>query len=123
MDVAEWTDVELAEVSRSFGVSREAILRRLLTFGRTTVEFYQATLRRYLEEWTQVRERLKAATKGEGIPRNMPQEALSSLGRPLVGMLLERYHQDRLSLSEVAGYLGLKVKHVGKLEQMMRGAR
>ncbi len=124
--VTEWTDVELTDIARAFGVSREAALRRLLTFGRTTPEFYQATRRRYLKEWEEnrQRERAKAAAEGkDGIPRNMPQEALSTLGRPLVGMLLERYHQDRLSLSEVAGFLGLKVKHVGKIEQMMRGAR
>ncbi|OAX53435.1 XRE family transcriptional regulator [Xanthomonas graminis] len=122
-DVTEWTDMELMEIAKSFGVSREAILRRLLTFRRTTLRFYQATRQRYIDEWIQFRERQKAAPKDKGIPRNMPQEALSSLGRPLVGMLLERYHQDRLSLSEVAGYLGLKVKHVGRIDQIMRGAR
>ncbi len=122
-DITEWTDMELGEIARSFGVSKEAILRRLLTFRRTSVRFYQATRQRYLDEWVQYRERQRATPKEKGIPRNMPQEALSSLGRPLVGMLLERYHQDHLSLSEVAGYLGLKVKHVGKIDQIMRGVR
>ncbi|WP_093535944.1 XRE family transcriptional regulator [Stenotrophomonas rhizophila] len=123
LDLMEWTDVELTEIAKSFGVSQEAVLRRLLTFRRTTARFYQVTRQRYLEEWVQFRERERAAPSDKGIPRNMPQEALSTLGRPLVGMLLERYHQEHLSLSEVAGYLGLKVKHVGKIDQMMRGAR
>ena len=116
-DVAEWTDMELVELAKSYGVSQEAILRRLMTFRRTTVRFYQATRQRYFEEWVKFRERQKALPKEKGIPRNMPQEALSTLGRPLVRMLLERYHQDRLSLSEVAGYLGLKVKHIGKVRR------
>lgn len=121
-DQSTWTDDELREIARSFGVSREVVLRRLLTHRRTSVAFYQETRARYLEEWDQFRTRQKAAAKPEGIPRNMPQEALGNLGRRFVGMVLERYHQDRLSLSEVAGYLGLKSKHIGKVEQMLRGA-
>jgi hypothetical protein len=33
-------------------------------------------------------------------------------------MLLDNYHQDRMTLSEVSGYLGLKVKHVPRLEEL-----
>ena len=32
-------------------------------------------------------------------------------------MLLDNYHQDRMTLSEISGYLGLKVKHFPKLEE------
>lgn len=120
-DQLTWTDDELREIAISFGVSREVVLRRLLAHRRTSVTFYQETRGRYLEEWDQFRARQKPAAKPEGIPRNMPQEALGNLGRPFIGMVLERYHQDHLSLSEVAGYLGLKSKHIGKVEQMMRG--
>jgi len=49
--------------------------------------------------------------------RNMPVETVSNLGRPLVRMLLGNYYQDRITLSEISGYLGLKVKHIPKLEQ------
>jgi hypothetical protein len=35
-------------------------------------------------------------------------------------MVLDNYHQDRLTLSEVSGYLGLKVKHVPRLEELLR---
>jgi Zn-dependent peptidase ImmA (M78 family)/transcriptional regulator with XRE-family HTH domain len=119
-DDMEWSDAELLDISKVFGVSREAVLRRLLTFKRTTKVFYQATRERYNDEWDQSRARQRAEAKAEGIPRNMPQEAVSDIGRPLISRLLERYHQDYLSLSEVAGYLGLKAKHVGKIEQMMR---
>jgi DNA-directed RNA polymerase specialized sigma subunit len=33
-------------------------------------------------------------------------------------MILGNYYQDRLTLSDVAGYLGIKTKHIPKLEQM-----
>ena len=52
------------------------------------------------------------------IKRNMPQETISDLGRPFVRMLLGKYYQDLMTLSEVSGYLGLKVKHIPKLEEV-----
>lgn len=117
----EWTDDELLEIARDFGVSREAVLRRLLTFHKTTRAFYSATRDRYEREWEDARIRQRASSKPGGIPRNMPVETVGNLGRPFVGFVLERYNQDQLSLSEVAGYLGLKTKHVGKVAQLLRG--
>jgi len=36
-----------------------------------------------------------------------------------VQMVLGTYHQDRITLGEVAGYLGIKTKHIPKLEQSL----
>jgi hypothetical protein len=33
-------------------------------------------------------------------------------------MVLGNYYQERITLSEVSGYLSLKVKHIPKLEQV-----
>ena len=107
----EWADDELREIARTFGVSCEVVLRRLLTFRKTTHAFYSETRDRYEREWEDSRIRQRASPSPEGIPRNMPVEAVGNLGRPFVGLVLERYNQDQLSLSEVAGYLGLKTKH------------
>ena len=115
---ANWTDDELRELARRFSISREALLRRLLTFDRTTNEFYRQKRGQYNAEYRAARERQKLNASDEGIPRNMPQETISNFGRPLVRMLLGNYYQDRITLSDVLGYLGLKVKHIAKLEQV-----
>ncbi len=115
---ANWTDDELRELARRFSISREALLRRLLTFDRTTNEFYRQKRGQYNAEYRAARERQKLKASDEGIPRNMPQETISNFGRPLVRMLLGNYYQDRITLSDVLGYLGLKVKHIAKLEQV-----
>ncbi len=112
-----WTDSEIADLARSFGVSREALLRRLLTFERTTEAFYRSKRSQYLADYLAKQQREKEKTKDKGIPRNMPQETVSNLGRPLVRMILGNYYQDRMTLSEVVGYLGIKTKHFAKLEQ------
>lgn len=110
-----WTNEELSELGRLYGVSREAVLRRLLTFNLTTEAFYRETRAALLDEFFKQRERQREQKKE--IRRNMPQETLSNLGRPLVSMILVNYYQDRLTLSDVAGYLGIKTRHIAKLEQ------
>jgi Zn-dependent peptidase ImmA (M78 family)/transcriptional regulator with XRE-family HTH domain len=115
---AQWTDDEISELARSFNVSREAALRRLLVFGYTTEAFYRRKKQQYDEEYAAAKARQKA--RADEVRRNMPQEIVSNLGRPLVTMVLAHYHQDRLTLSDVAGYLGIKAKHVPKVELMAR---
>jgi Zn-dependent peptidase ImmA (M78 family)/transcriptional regulator with XRE-family HTH domain len=114
---ASWKDDEISDLARLFGVSREAMLRRLLKFERTTQEFYSLKRALYNSEYQAMRKRDKDQPKKE-MKRNMPVETVSNFGRPLVRMLLENYHQDRLTLSALSGFLNLKVKHIPKLEQV-----
>ena len=113
-----WSDAEISDLSREFNVSREALLRRLLTFDRTTSDFYRQKRAQYIAEFAASEQRKKERAVTAEMKRNMPQETVSNLGKPLVNMLLDNYHQDRMTLSEVSGYLGLKVKHIPKLEKV-----
>jgi Zn-dependent peptidase ImmA (M78 family) len=115
---ANWTDAEIRDLARQFNVSREALLRRLLTFDRTTDEFYRQKRAQYMAEFVASQKRKKENTGATEMKRNMPQETVSNFGKPLVNMLLDNYHQDRMTLSEVSGHLGLKVKHIPKLEEV-----
>jgi Zn-dependent peptidase ImmA (M78 family)/transcriptional regulator with XRE-family HTH domain len=111
-----WGDAEISELARRFNVSREALVRRLLTFDRTTNGFYTRKRGQYIAEYQAFLARQRE--KKPEIKRNMPRETISQFGKPLVRMLLGNYHQDRMTLSTVSGYLGLKVKHIPKLEQV-----
>jgi Zn-dependent peptidase ImmA (M78 family) len=113
-----WSDAEIRDLARQFNVSREALLRRLLTFDRTTDEFYRQKRGQYSAEFVASQQRKKEKATAAEMKRNMPQETVSNFGKPLVNMLLDNYHQDRMTLSEVSGYLGLKVKHIPKLEEV-----
>ena len=111
-----WSDAQISDLARRFNVSREALVRRLLTFNRTTSGFYNRKRAQYIAEHKAAIARQREKTTE--IKRNMPQETVSHFGRPLIRMLLGNYYQDRLTLSDVSGYLGLKVKHIPKLEQV-----
>jgi hypothetical protein len=50
----------------------------------------------------------------------MAQESLSELGPPFVELVLGNYYQRNLTLSDVAGYLGIRVKHVEALARYVR---
>ncbi len=114
-----WSDQELTLLSRQYGVSREAALRRLLTLGRTTPLFYQERREQLMAEYNAARERQSEKRGEQKFRRNPPVEALSNFGRKFVRLILDTYYQDRITLSDVSGYLGLRVRHLPTIEQKL----
>jgi Zn-dependent peptidase ImmA (M78 family) len=118
VSATNWSDAEIAELAKSFGVSRETLVRRLLTLRKTTEAFYRTKREQYLAEHNALKIKERERANDKPIPRNMPQEAISNIGKPLVRMVLDSYFNDRITLSDVAGYLDIKTKHIAKLEQI-----
>ncbi len=102
-----WSDAEISDLAHQFSVSRETVLRR-----------HRQKRAQYIAEFVASQKRKKEKAAATEMKRNMPQETVSNFGKPLVNMLLDNYHQDRMTLSEISGYLGLKVKHFPKLEEV-----
>jgi len=115
----EWSDEDIEELAKRYSTSREAVVRRLVTFGRASETFYGQKRAKYATEFQEQRQRQKDAKKP--IPRNMPRETIADYGRPFVRMVLEQYHQDRLTLADVSGYLGVKARHIADIEQQVGG--
>ena len=112
------TDEIIVRVARKFGVSRPALLIRLIGQRRSTWDFYFEKVAQYAAE----HERERAARPpAREMKRNMAQESLSDLGRPFIGLVLGNYYQRRITLSDVSGYLGIRVKHVLTLQQRFAG--
>ena len=118
-DVQEWPDEAIEVLAVKFNTSREGIVRRLLTFGRVTQDFYARKRAQYAAEFRAQRQREREARGDEGIPRNMPRETIADFGRPFVRAVIENYHQERITLSDVSGYLGLKVRHIPVIESQV----
>ncbi len=115
----EWSDDEIGTLAKAFSVSREAVVRRLLTLERTTDEFYRLKRAQYLKEYAATQARKRQQETKKPIPRNMPNETVAAVGRPLLRLLLSQYHSDRLSLAEVSGFLGVKVRHLTGIEERL----
>jgi len=111
----DWSDDELGLLGRVFGVSNEVILRRLLTAGRTSQAFYNQR-RAVYGSFFDAPAPAEAETE---IRRNMPQEVVSDLGRPLTRLVLESYDNSFTSLADVSRYFGLRAQQVAKVRDLL----
>lgn len=106
-----WSDFELQALAKKFSASREVILRRLLVAGRTSGDFYSMKVAQYQQEYEEYE-----AKKSEGFapPATV---ALSSAGSLFTGLVLESYHRENITSSDVAEYLDVRLKHIPKIEE------
>lgn len=109
----EWSDEDLKKLAKSFKVSKEVILRRLAILGRSTIEFYK----RKREEW---RPKEEQKQKGWG-PPNLPKRCIRENGIPFVSLALETLREEKITYSDVADYLAIRLKHIPKIEQLIGG--
>lgn len=113
-----WTMDELEALARRFSVSRYVILRRLLTIGRTSQAHYRAISAKLDEEQQRIKEKPRDASAGGPPPSVM---AVRNLGRPYVRLVLDAYAQDRIALATASDYLGVKIKHLRRIESLVFG--
>jgi Zn-dependent peptidase ImmA (M78 family) len=116
----DWADETLEALARRFAVSREVVLRRLLIAGRTSEAFYAAARQRFLAEY-RAREEREQQVEAE-YRRNMPRETVGHFGPMFVRLVLNTYYQRRITLNDVSAYLGVGLKHISRVEQVV-GAR
>jgi Zn-dependent peptidase ImmA (M78 family)/transcriptional regulator with XRE-family HTH domain len=111
----EWPDEDIERLARRYGVSREVLLRRLLTFERITQPFYDRKTRQYREEYL---EHAEQRAQGFAPPH---QTALSAVGPFFARLVLINYHQERITASEVSDFLEVRLQHLPKIEVSVLG--
>ncbi|NQV82097.1 MAG: ImmA/IrrE family metallo-endopeptidase [Alphaproteobacteria bacterium] len=113
-----WSDEVLWTLSKEHSVSREVVLRRLLTFGRTTRDYYLAKRQQYHDEHVARKdEESKRAKERKGRGPSPAVSTVSNFGKPYVRLVLENYYERRITLSDVSSYLGVRIKHLARIEQ------
>jgi Zn-dependent peptidase ImmA (M78 family) len=110
-----WDDDQLSALAQRFGVSREALLRRLLTLGKTTQSFYDIKRAQFLKEYAKIAEQ-----KSTGGPKYHIQ-VLSQFGRGFTRLVFQGYHERRLTLRDVANYFNMQVKSIPEMERAAFG--
>ena len=108
----EWPEEILSDLARSFKVSQEVILRRLLILGYADPDFY----RKMREKWLKT----AFARKGRG-GRNPPKECVQKNGAPFVSLVIESQRKEKITYSDVADYLNVRLKYLPKIEQLIEG--
>lgn len=110
----EWPEETIGEGARYFATSREAFVRRLLELGIASRRFYEAKRRQYAEEF------------GARVPRPgfVPPatDAVSVLGKTFVRTVLDAYNAERVTSSDVAEYLGVRLKHLSAISEAVESS-
>ena len=112
-----WDDDELDALARRFGVSPEAVLRRLLTLGRTTQSFYDSKRAVFQKFYDDLEEKKEKSTGGP----EYHLAVLGQLGRTFTQLVFQGYHDRYFTLRDVAGLLNMKVTTVPVMEKAAFG--
>lgn len=109
----EWEEAIIQSLARRYSVSREVIIRRLLIANYATPDFYQRKREEYRREF-------ENRTPAEGGFAPPDVLAVSYVGRKFVQLVLDSYHQDKITTSDVSDYLEVRVTHLRKIEKAVQ---
>lgn len=104
-----WDNKTLKTIADEFRVSREVILRRLLTLGRTSGQFYKKWREENVKEYHPF---------GRG-GRNPVKACVEERGKKYISMVFKAYDQTKISVLDTADYLGVKIDQIPKVHEML----
>jgi Zn-dependent peptidase ImmA (M78 family)/DNA-binding XRE family transcriptional regulator len=111
-----WSDSEIQSLSRRFGGSREALLVRLLTLGRTSENFYYKKRDEYRIEYAKWREQRK---EGFAPPHVV---SVSSAGPLFTSLVIENFNRENITASDASDYLQVRIKHLPEIQRDYSGS-
>lgn len=109
---SSWPDQEIAQLARTYRVSQEVIVRRLLICGLTTDEFYQ-------RKRTELGHPKRRDSSGGPQPY---RRAISTVGKTFIRLVLTNYYQENITVRDVSDFLNVRLKHLGRIEREVMGA-
>ena len=110
-DVESMQDHLYSNLANRYGVSREAILRRLLDLGRVSQVFYEQKAKLWASQ--------KKAASGGDWYASQNTYLSDKFAREVIG----RHYRNQISVEQASEYLGIKAKNFAGLEQrILQGA-
>ncbi|MGH7553950.1 MAG: ImmA/IrrE family metallo-endopeptidase, partial [Longimicrobiales bacterium] len=101
----------VSDVADDYGVSREAVLRRLLDRGIVD----QATYLSFAQQWTDEYLEQRGRTKGG----NFYATQAAYLGENFLNLAFGLYRAGRVTRPELAEHLGVKARNLDRLEEFL----
>jgi Zn-dependent peptidase ImmA (M78 family) len=109
----EWNDKELFDLSHEYGVSNEVSLLRLLFIKKTTQDFYNYKKREWDEKFG------KKSNGGSGGSPVLNQVKYN--GKMYSRLVFSAFENKIIEPGEFSDYMGLRLKHLGNLEEYLFG--
>jgi Zn-dependent peptidase ImmA (M78 family) len=116
----EWPDEAIASLAHRYRASREVVIRRLLILGRTNEAFYRRKRKELQAEFeAQQEEALQKKALGLVPPGFVTPDriAVSTAGPFFVRLVLNSYHQEKITTNDLSSFLEVRLKHVPKIER------
>lgn len=110
----EWTEDTLSEIAKTYKVSKEVVLRKLFDLGKTTQDFYFKKRKIWNDNYNKEKEKKKK--NQEGSP-TYHSTNFSHLGKNFVLQVLNNLHNGKLSTSQVADFLSIKINRIPEYEK------
>lgn len=110
---AEWDDDTIRKIAKTFSVSKEVIVRRLVTVGKAPQSFYEAKRKEYLKGYRDFR--IKQKERDGFLPP--AQKAVSNNGMLYITTVFDAYNQRVITQSDVSRFLGVRLKHLARIEE------
>jgi len=110
----EWSDETLWQIANIYKVSKEVVLRKLYDLGKTNQEFYLKKRNIWNENYKQEIEKKKKSQDGGP---TFHTTNLSHLGKNFVKQVLNNFHEGKLTTSQVADFLSIKINRISDYEK------
>ena len=104
-------DEVVVALSKRFGVSREAAVRRLVILNCVSPSFYRRKRQQLLREYE-----ARAGRRKPGFAPP-PAMAIARSGPLFTRLVLEAFDDERITASDVSRFLGMKLKHLDQVRQ------
>jgi Zn-dependent peptidase ImmA (M78 family) len=109
-----WVDEDIAALAQLFGVSREAIVLRLVGLGRAPWSLYRDLRPRYERAWEEV-QRLPNTSHFFG----QNQRKVRDFGRRYSTTVLNAYRRDDITALDAADYMDTTIGNLPKLAERL----
>jgi len=109
-----WAQGELTYLARRYRVSREAMLRRLVTLGKASLDDYREA------RW-ELQEKISSRTEPSTGAPPPDRMVVSGAGPTFVRLVLEGFYQEKITASDVSDYLEVRLKWMPKIERAVFG--
>lgn len=117
-NVCNWNDETVYMIAQRFNISREFVWRRLLTNQMISESVYRDKIFKLMEQHKAQKQQEK---KNKPILVPHHTKVISTIGKFYTNLVLAGYHQEKITSSTLSEYLGIKLKHLPKIENAMLG--
>ena len=109
-----FSDAVISHLADQYGVSKEAIVRRLYTLNKVTRSFYILKKRQYDNEYQSSHE---ASTTQ--IKISPAKTVISTAGKPYCRLIINAINNQQITLNDASGYLNIRINQIPIVNQLI----